>query len=321
MSLEKTTMERLAFIKYLYNLAVEQSQKPEPLCSASLLTFHDSIEMFLYLTAEYLDVGIDELDKKSNRVTFMDYWEIITKSKIKLNIELTQKESMRRLNGARNNFKHQGMIFSKLDIEAYRASATNFFSENTPLVFDIEFAVLSLIDLIQFDNARNTLKEAQRLLNENKIEDALCKISEAFDQLISDYESTKRRIFGKDLFPFGRSSTFLRGSDILIKGNLKTTDILFNQQKFQNFVDSVSESMTLIQQALKLISLGIDYRKYTKFCLYMPITKKSISGKYYHYSRNWGSRSIPNAQDAQFCIDFVIESAIILQEFDYAIEH
>lgn len=46
--------KRLSFIKYLFNLGVEQSHKPEPLCWASVLTFHDSVELFLQLSAEYV---------------------------------------------------------------------------------------------------------------------------------------------------------------------------------------------------------------------------------------------------------------------------
>jgi hypothetical protein len=45
--LEESIVRRLAFIKYLYAVAIEQSKRPEPLCSASILTFHDAIELFL----------------------------------------------------------------------------------------------------------------------------------------------------------------------------------------------------------------------------------------------------------------------------------
>lgn len=81
-------IKRLAFIKYLYRVAVEQSQKSEPLCAASVLFFHDAVELFLQLASEHLDIGKEGLK-------FMEYWDLISK---KLGIELSQKESMRRLN-------------------------------------------------------------------------------------------------------------------------------------------------------------------------------------------------------------------------------
>ena len=90
--LEESIVRRLAFIKYLYAVAIEQSKRPEPLCSASILTFHDAIELFLRLASEHKNVGKKEL-------TFMDYWNILD-PKLPAGYP-TQKESMRRLNSAR----------------------------------------------------------------------------------------------------------------------------------------------------------------------------------------------------------------------------
>lgn len=84
MRIEDAT-KRLAIIKYLYNVAVEQSMKPEPICSTSVLTFHDSIELFLELAAEHLDKG-------KSGVNFMAYWELLA---LKVKDGLTQKESCR----------------------------------------------------------------------------------------------------------------------------------------------------------------------------------------------------------------------------------
>jgi hypothetical protein len=44
-------MERLAFIRYLHFLGVEQSRKTEPFSRASVLMFHDVIELYLELRA------------------------------------------------------------------------------------------------------------------------------------------------------------------------------------------------------------------------------------------------------------------------------
>jgi hypothetical protein len=55
--LPETTARRLAFVRYLYGVAVQQSRYPEPLYGTSILTFHDSIELFLQLASEYLNVG------------------------------------------------------------------------------------------------------------------------------------------------------------------------------------------------------------------------------------------------------------------------
>lgn len=97
-------MERLAFIRYLYTVGAEQSRKTEPFCWVSILTFHDSVELFLAIAAEYLD-----LNKRIRDIKFMEYWTLLsTKLKEKHKNGLTHKISMEKLNKARVDFKHYG---------------------------------------------------------------------------------------------------------------------------------------------------------------------------------------------------------------------
>lgn len=299
-TVDETILRRLAFIKYTYNVAVNQSQRPEPLCSTSILTFHDGIELFLQLSSEYLGVGRRE-------VNFMEYWDLLAR---KLRGDgLTQKESMRRLNKARVALKHHGILPSKLDIEAFRASATNFFEENIPLVFGIGFSDVSLIELVQCEEAKNTLIKAEELLKAEKIEDALDNVALAFAQIIDDYESRKRDRFGRSPFFFGESLAFLSSFFMDIRGDLG------------RFIDTVKESVEALQNTVKILSLGIDYRRYVKFRLLTPIIMKMAGSEKYHIQRvQRGSKGLPTPEEVQFCINFVIESAITLQEFDFSVE-
>jgi len=301
--LDKSVVKRLALIKYFYKVAIEQSQRPEPLCSASVLTFHDAIEFFLQLASEYLDVG-------RGQPSFMEYWEILA-SKLSEGVP-TQKESIRRLNRARVALKHHGTSPSKLDIEAFRASATNFFEENTSPIFDIKFSEISLIELVQCEEIKNNLEESERLLEENKIEESLDKVAISFTQLIDDYESRKRGRFGRSPFFFGESLTFLSSFHMGIDRS--------QERKLANFVDKIKESVEALQVAVKILSLGVDYRRYVKFRLLTPHIDRALAGNYLISRGNWGEKGVPSVEDVQFCIDFVIESAVILQEFDFNIE-
>ncbi|MCD6344223.1 MAG: hypothetical protein J7M17_01270, partial [Anaerolineae bacterium] len=154
MGLDTITVRRLAFIKYIYQLGLQQSGMLEPLHGVALLTFHDAAELFLQVASEYLNAG-------AKQANFMDYWELLSK---KLPTELGHKEAMRRLNKARVALKHHGTLPSKLDVEAFRATITNFFTDNTPLVFGFPFTAISLTDFVQPAEARDNLKEAERLL-------------------------------------------------------------------------------------------------------------------------------------------------------------
>lgn len=295
--LPKQIIQRLAFIKYLYKTAVEQSSQAEPLCSASILTFHDSIELFLQLSSEYKNSG-------ASRPDFMDYFNILND---KIGQELSQKESIRRLNKSRVALKHHGTMPSKLDIESFRFASTNFFEENTPLIFDVDFGSISLIDLVSCDISKSTLMQADECIREGRFEDSIDKIGLAFNLLIDDYETRKRTISKHSPFFFGESLTFENSFFMQIKDH-----------RFAQFVDKVKNSIEAMQQAMKIISLGIDFKRYSKFQQLIPNFTKLMSG---NYSINRDPRrKPPTIEEIQYCYDFVIECALNLQDFDYDLE-
>ncbi|MGB9023480.1 MAG: hypothetical protein WCC94_08610 [Candidatus Bathyarchaeia archaeon] len=287
-------LRRLAIVRYLYNSAVRQSRQPEPLGLTSILMFHDSIELFLQL-------GSEELNVSKQGLGFMDYWSLLEP---KLGRELAEKGSLLRLNKARVDFKHYGILPSRLEIESFRASATSFFEANTPLIFGVEFRSVSMLELVQCKEARRSLEEADKMIGEGKIEDALDKIAVAFNQLVDDYEDRKTMTFGQSPFFFGESLTFIGSS---FRG---MTDL-------EEFAEKVGSCIEEIQDALKLLSLGLDYRRYAKFRLFTPhITK--VYGGTYEILRS-GRVKVPPIEDCRFCFDFVIETALHLQEFDFDI--
>jgi len=230
--------------------------KPEPICSISVLTFHDSIELFLELAVEHIDKG-------ESGVEFMAYWELLAP---KVKDGLTQKESCRQLNMARTGFKHGGTPPSKLAIEGFRATATNFFEENTPKVFGVNLSDISLIGLVQDEKVRKILEEAEKMLKEEKIEDALDNAALAFTVLVDDYENSKKDKFGRSPFFFGERLHFLDSFFMHIEGDVG------------QFVDRTKESIEALQEAVRLLSLGLDYRRYARFRLLTPYVVKTSGG-------------------------------------------
>lgn len=294
--LETSVMQRLAFIKYLYTTALEQSKQPEPLGAAALLTSHDSVELYLQLASEQLDAG-------AKNPGFMDYWELF---ETKLPNGLTQKESMRRLNKSRVALKHHGTLPSKIDIEGSRSSVTNFFQENTPLIFGIEFDSVSMVNLISCKEVREIMIKASELSEQGNYSDAVNEIAVAFSDLIDDYEKRKLSRFGRSPFFFGQSLTF--ESSFFMK---------IEDQKIARFVDKVKESIESMQQAMKIVSLGLDYRRYTKFRMLTPFVTKTMGGR---FITERSEEPQISKEDARYCYDFVISSAIRLQEFDFEVE-
>jgi len=300
--LNETTLKRLAFIKYIYKNSVAQSHSPEPMCGASILLLHDSIELFLHLAAEHLDVAI-------NRDTpFMKYWDLLS-PKLPEGYP-THNSSMLRLNSSRVELKHRGTRPCKSDIEGFRVYATDFFKENTPPIFGIEFSDISLISLVKCEKARGNLDEATRLLQEDKRKDAINKIALAFSEILSEYE------YGK--LPDFSVSPFFIGEDLTIQrlGLLQ----LLNNRHLEDILRPIMDSVEAIQNAFRIMALGIDFRRYTRFRLLTPlIIQTSETEEIFQIT---GAEKEPSSfEDCRFCLDFVVETAIALQEFDLTIDN
>ncbi len=291
-------IKRLALIKYLYKIGIEQSKQSETIASFSILSLHDSIEMYLKLLAEHLNI-------KSDNFNFLDYWTNIP--------TLTLKESMRNLNARRVNIKHKGLLPSKADIEISRVNSIDFFEQNTLAQFGVDFKDISLFSLIKYENVRKHLEGSQISLDENKIETCIETVAIAFDELISSYEDSKSRYYGNSPFYFGKDLTFLSSSDM---GIGRDVDDRF-RRKLGEFVRKVKDSLDGIQKAVKILSFGIDYKKFAKFKLLTPTIIKTMGGKQIAQAREKKKWSKENCQ---FCIDFVLECSLKLQEFDFDID-
>lgn len=297
MAIDQMTVRRLAFIRYLQRTGLLQSLAPAPLSCASILMIHDAVELFLQLASEHHNVG-------SGQPGFMDYWDLL---KPKLGKDLEQKESMRRLNKARVALKHHGTFPSQMDIEAFRISATAFFNNNTPVVFGVQLDEVSLVEFVNPDTARGHLKEAEAAIHTGDTLTALDRIAEAFEEMIDDFESRKRDRYHRSPFYFGPDLTFQSSLFLGLGAGLG------------EFVDHVKDSLESMQQAIKILALGLDYRRYSRFKNLTPHIMKALRGPYMLIRRHREEEK-PTTDDARFCYDFVVDSALVLGQADYTFE-
>ena len=238
----------------------------------------------------------------------MDYWDLIS-NKLPTGVVLSQKVSMQRLNKARVALKHHGTLPSKLDLEAFRASVTNFFQDNTQIVFGLSFDNISLIDFVQPDEAKEKLKIAEEHLSRGEIENAMDNVAIAFEMMLDDYEGRK---IGKSI-----RSPLLPGGDL---SGLRSLTAYGRRDGNTNMLNVIIRSLEAMQQDIKMLALGFDYRRYTKFKMYAPFVFRTFNGPY-EVERNRPSNIIPaTSDDARFCMEFVIEAAVSLKEFDYDVK-
>lgn len=265
-----------------------------------IIEFHDTVELFLILTAEYLDIPVSSL----RDIGFMKYWNLINPILQKKGKDgLTQRISMEKLNEARVAFKHHGTAPSADTIDTVKVNVGNFLEENTALVFEIQFSEISLVDMIEFKKAKSNLNEARQFLVNGKKEEAVDRIALAFHQLIDDYIDRKRDWYGRSIFDFGSFIGFSSTEELL-------SDV-------ETAFDEVEDALDKLEEPTRIIALGLDYRKYVRFNI---LTARNILRTDEGYEIKRIDRRLEGEltnEDIQFCIDFVIECAIILKEFDF----
>lgn len=297
--MDELTTRRLAVIKQLYLHGLNQSYEVEPMNGFSILSFHDSVEMFMKLCAEQRNIKINR------DVNFGDYFTKLP--------ELQCSATMTSLNSKRINLKHYGTLPSKLDIEISRTNVTDFFDLNTPVFFGVQFGDISLISLIKYESVREYMEKALSKLSANNFIDSITNSQIAFKELLWCYEKENTINFESI---FGKSHDFAFLSSFHLKLGLGSG--------LDDFVDNVAESIPILEERLKIIGLGIDYILYQKFKMLSPFIQMWPSNKgknkYEVFIDEKCDRRICNQRNTQFCFDFVIDSALKLQRFDVNID-
>jgi hypothetical protein len=293
--MDPSFLQRLAFVKYLHATGSAQCRAAEPLSSAGLLTLHDAVELFLQLAVEHLNVTEKVHDLK-------DYWGPLG-AKLPAGQALSQQTSMQRLNKARVALKHHGTHPSRLDLSAFRATAQAFFSDNCPPVFGIEFDDISMVDFVQPKEARQLVVEAQSLRKDGKFDEAATALAKSFEEMTGAYRQRSRKGGFRSPYQFGpnmRHTAFdLRGLPPGSRAVKSMTDM--------------AEAVSAMQTALRVMALGIDFRRYSEFKAMVPSLTPLLSGTYHVYDAHAGTR---DDETVHACLDFVIESAVALRSRD-----
>ena len=282
-------INRLALIKFLYNIGVQQSEFPDPASSFSILSFHDSIEMFLKLAAENLNINSDNFN-------FMSYRESIK--------TLTLKESCRSLNARRVNIKHKGLLPSRSDIDHSRITTEEFLKENTIIQFNIEFSKVSILAFVTNKEVQKNLQDADTHLKEGDFKNSVFKSAIAFHILIH-----RKGHEDKKSIP---ANYYYNKIDV---SPIKLRDTGIGNRHIEENFKKIQEVMNRTIEVSKIIGLGVNYREYLKFKFLTPTIFEMQGNKFEYLSEPTASYSQSNSE---YCFNFVVNSAIRLQnsEFD-----
>jgi hypothetical protein len=85
----------------------------------------------------------------------------------------------------------------------------------------------------------------------------------------------------------------------------------------KKFLTALASSIEKLQNVIRLITLGIDYKKFIRFAAITPNYHVLANGDI--LNANIHRQTISN-DDFQFCRDFIIETALRLQETDFKLD-
>ena len=293
-------IRRLATIKYLYSIGVQQSLQVESVAGFSILAFHDCAEMFLLLVVENKGDNADKL-------SLMGFWDKYP--------DLTLKVSMRNLKDRRVSIKYKGLFPSKSDIEISRITMADFLEQNTIKQFGIDFEDVSISCLISYTKVKGYIDNAEKNCNDGDFYECLINCKIAFLELLSTYKSSK--------YQYHISHSILDIGDEIGRDYQKL--IGTNSNYGERWFRQVTETTNKIREIFKITALGIDYKKYSYLDFVTPKTMLCWSeGKLTYISTpkdTYEEKYNISTKECHFCIDFVIDSALKLQGFDYDISN
>jgi hypothetical protein len=165
--------KRLLYAKYFLSRAKQaQTERNELAIASSLLLMHDASELLMLAVTDHLGLG--------SNWNFMQFWE---KVKQKGGKEPGHKIPMGQLNDLRVGLKHKGTLPHAQTVRDLMPRIDAFCEEVTKDLLDLDFAQLSLANLVADDNVRNMLQEAEQALKAGDRKNAFLNLRLAFDKL------------------------------------------------------------------------------------------------------------------------------------------
>jgi hypothetical protein len=285
MQRELAIRRRLAFIRYLYASADQQTQLPEPMSLAGLLGLHDSVELYLVLACDVHSAGKKDMN-------FLEYFNSIEQ---KTGVALSQRLALTRMNVARVNLKHHGIWPSRQDLLDFRVVTGLFLKENSQALFSVDFDNVSFSDLVAYQEPREKLAHAEDLLANGELRDALEAVAVGLALGIWRFEmdSEWRERLDRGSAFFSRE---LFGIDNL---------------ELAAFMQKLEKKVLALDYEIKLLKAGIDVRSLDRFRKHTPGVGVAASGAFSTY---WQPHvPAPTPEVVRFCLDFAITTCIRLQ--------
>ena len=204
--MERSVINKILAAKYMYYMAkenVESEDKTKLLVGVILL--QDAIELFMVAVSEYKNANV-KINTK-----FHQYFDIIN-DKIHPK-ELPFKGRLISLNKFRVDAKHYGIQPPSSECKELLLVSKEFLENVSRVIFDKEFMLFSLLDLLEEGEVKTYLKTAEESYSNGRYDDVLIECRKAiFIQFEENYNISffkdKEEVKGFALYTHGYKAPF-----------------------------------------------------------------------------------------------------------------
>ena len=283
---EASLIRRLSLSRFIFQTGADALRRPGPYAfGLATSLFQDSVETLLRILAEAGRVNVG---------AHVSFNALIDEVGGSYSSVLEHKAALSRLNKARVNFKHHGISVSEEDAIHFRESTQAFLTEVTQNALDLDFQRASLVSVIGHRRTENWLLSAQEAVEAGCYREALEHAAIAFRIYLNARSVHRARVTSHRLW--GPPPLDYRTADQQLKRSL-TQLTKWTVSHFEE-----------LHKSIDLLRHDIDLMAYWRFRGVTPDVELSLTDV---HSIAWTSPADnPTQEDAEFCIDFVVDSAL-----------
>ena len=293
-------IDRLVCAKNIYRRGIQILNEPSTFSSGmAVLNFHDATEIFLRVIAEHFDLQISDYEN------FHSIIGKVNKEAQERGLPpLTNTSGLNQLNQARVNFKHYTLENKSKHATKFKLDLEVFFQITLDNYLGLNFATLSLADMVKDTRTSNWLHRAESHLEASNLHEA-CACSAIALKIFRKHKHTPRL-----WDTFNRVERELKD----ISGNISGSSV--------KLARAVDEKLDKIRDYVDVLYDGIDPLKYKKFKTFTPEVALSMANtierpefKNEKSLSDFDIKSMPQITNdiAVFCCDFVIDTILELQ--------
>lgn len=296
-------VRRLAYIRYLHGVGIEQSHLPDPMSSTALLMFHDAVESFLLMAAEHLGAPAT--------YEFERYWDALKPARLAGGVDLPEQQGMKRLNQQRKALKHHGSQPNHATIELIKNDTSAFLAAASQLVFGQDYHAISMSSVIPQGAVRDLAEQADTATANGDRAAAMIALVDAWEELLNPWPRTMANEESSPLRfgPSIRRTVAPRDIAAYLQQETGSHKYSSRNQDIGRQIGEVTEAVKALQEMARLTAIGVDYTEYLRFQSLTPYRADYMNGRR-EYRAPAGYD--PAQEHVAFCVQFLVTAALRL---------